>query len=517
MLKDIENSSYKILGDDNLQIDRVISKENNDLILQLRARNTTNKPVKIFSFIVAEFILPNKIEKILEHGWLQCSEVSWKNLDEPTKEAKLFLQRDQNHFSFQKEYGHIEGAIISEWFTLVKMYGEDLFIGAVTTADQFTQIFVKSEGGGTRIKVTCQYDGLILNPGQVVKSEKIFFAVGEESKIKKDFAESLAKHMNVKKLAPPIRAMCNSYYWNANKISDEIINNELDAIERMPEHLNLDYFELDAGYTRYFGDWLDYKDRFPMGFEPIIKRIKSLGYKPALWISPFAISPATKLHDHHASWLLKGDHKEHFEGRWTSPVDTLSNDIDLEVLDPTNDEVKKYLKGVLTHFMDLGFELFNTDFMYPVCLAEKYSKPVTRAQALREGVQFIRDTVGPLKLKSCITQLSPIIGLIDYVRTGIDTLNPFVCAIPGVNKMVNDFMLGKNIRESEERLFLNGIVWNADPDVLVFRDGTGIDEAVINQHKKMAKENNMSLWFGDSVANMDEVTKGKVLKFFNNV
>ena len=78
-------------------------------------------------------------------------------------------------------------------------------------------------------------------------------------------------------------------------------------------------------------------------------------------------------------------------------------------------------------------------------------------------------------------------------------------------------MLEKNIQESEERLFLNRVVWNADPDVLVFRDGTGIDEAVINQHKKMAKENNMSLWFGDSVANMDEVTREKVLKFFNNV
>ena len=103
MLKDIENSSYEILGDDNLQIDRIISKENNNLILQLRARNTSNKPVKIFSFVVADFILPSKIEKVLEHGWLQCSEVSWKNPDEPTKETKLFLQRDQNHFSFKKE------------------------------------------------------------------------------------------------------------------------------------------------------------------------------------------------------------------------------------------------------------------------------------------------------------------------------------------------------------------------------------------------------------------------------
>lgn len=512
---DIENSTYGILGDNqNVEVDRITSSDNKNLILQIRVRNTTKTPVKIFSFVVAEFLIDKDVESVLEHGWLQCSEVSYKKIDEPTQENKVFLQRDQNHYSFKPEYGYVDGSIISEWFTLIKMYQADLFIGAVTTADQFAQIFIKKEGLGTRIRVTSQYDGLIVNPGQVVFSEKIFFGIGDQKKIEKEFALCLAKNMHVKKVSEPIRAMCNSYYWNANNISDEIINNELTAIENLPGHLNLDYFELDAGYTRYFGDWLDYKDRFPNGLEKIVDRIKRLGYKPAIWISPFSISPATKLHDHHASWLLKGDHKKHFEGRWTSPVDAISNDIDLEVLDPTNDEVKGYLKMVLTHFMDLGFELFNTDFMYPVCLSEKFSKPVTRAQALREGVQLIRDTVGNLKLKSCITQLSPMVGLIDYVRTGIDTLNPFVCAIPVVDKMVNNFMLEKNIQESELRLFLNGIVWNADPDMLIFRDGTGIDEEIISRHKKLAKENKMSLWFGDSVFKMNNQTKSKLLDFF---
>lgn len=508
-------SGYEESGN-GLEIDRVIQAEGDDIVAFLRVRNSSKKPVKINSFVVADFLLTGSIEKVLEHGWLQCSEVSFKKLNESTKENKVFLQRDQNHFSFKKEYGYLEDSIISEWFTLIKMFGDDLFIGAVTTADQFAQIYTKQEEQGVRVRVTSQYDGLILSPGQVVKSEKIFFSIGAEDVIKKEFAESLAKHMNVKKVAPPVRAMCNSYYWNANKINDEIINNELDAIENLRERLNLDYFELDAGYTRYFGDYLDYKDRFPNGLENIVARIKKLGFKPAIWISPFSISPATKLHNHHTNWLLKGYHKKHFEGRWTSPIDNLSPDIDLEVLDPTNDDVKKYLKEVFEHFMDLGFEFFNIDFMYPVCLAEKYSKPVTRAQALREGVQTIRDVVGNLKLKSCITQLSPMVGLIDYVRTGIDTLNPFVSAIPGVNKMINNFMLEKNITESEYRLFLNGIIWNADPDILIFRDDTGIDKELIEKHKKFAKENDMSLWIGDSIAKMDTPIKKEVLQFFNN-
>ena len=186
----------------------------------------------------------------------------------------------------------------------------------------------------------------------------------------------------LKKLRHKFSAMCNSYYWHGNKIDEDLINSELDALELLPEHLNLDYFQIDAGYTKYFGDCLDYKERFPNGFEPIINRIKSLGYKPAIWISPFAINPATKLHDYHPDWFLKGTDHGHFDGRLSSPFDTILDSFDLEVLDPTNPEVLEYVKKVLVHFKALGFELFKTDFTYPVSLSNNYSKPVTRAQAI---------------------------------------------------------------------------------------------------------------------------------------
>lgn len=519
MLSEIVNSSsYGLLpANTDIEIDRASSKEKENLIFQLRIRNTSNKPVKIFSFVVAEFLLTEQVQEVLEHGWLQCSEVAFKKLNEPTKESKVFLQRDQNHFSFSKDYGYLDGSVVSEWFTVLKMYGSDLLIGAVTTADEFSQIYMKQEGGEVRVRVTCQYDGLTLKPGQVVMSEKLFFAVGLEQNIKKAFAESLAKHMNVKKVAPPIKAMCNSYYWHENRVDEGLINKELDALEHLPEKLQLDYFQIDAGYTKYFGDWLDYRERFPNGFEPIIKRIKSLGYKPGIWLSPFAINPGTKLHDYHPDWFLKGTDHGHFDGRLSSPFDSVLDSIDLEVLDPTNSEVLEYLKKVLLHFKELGFELFKLDFTYPVCLTGNYSKPVTRAQALRSGFEFTRKALGDDSLiLTCITQLSPIVGIADYVRTGIDTLNPFVCGIPGINKLINDFMLDNNIKESRERLFLNGVVWRADPDVVVFRQNTGIDENIIEEHKKFAKENNMSLWIGDSVANMNEPTKKKMIQFFNH-
>lgn len=520
----IDSSSFGVFTDSGFEdtltmpgLERIKGREGDGFYLQLRLRNPTQNIKQLNSFLVTEIIIPKKIRigKILEHGWLQCSEVTYKNLSESSKINKIFLQRDQNPSSYIPEYGYIAGSIVSEWFTSVEMNGGMLFVGALTTKDQFTSIYLKDTNEGVVLRVACQLDGIEIKPGMSLVSEKVYFGFGEEGKVKEDFSKCLAKNMNIKSVKPRAKGMCNSYYWNGNKIDELIINNELDAIESLPGRLDLDYFQLDAGYTDFFGDWTDYKKRFPNGFEPVIKRINGLGYKPGIWLSPFAINPATKLHQHHPSWLLRGDHKSHFEGRFTSPFDTLMDVLDLEVLDPTKEEVKNYLSGVFGHFRDLGFKLFKIDFMYPLCLSKKYSKPVTRARALYDGVKHIKDVLGDeCSLLTGISQISPIAGLADYVRTGIDTMNPFVCGLPGLNKMVNEFMLEKGIEETKARLFLNGKVWRGDPDCLVFRKDTGLGEKIIKEHKELALKNDLSLWIGDSIAKMDAKTQKDLVQFF---
>lgn len=515
----ISSSNFRIIPNSNVEVERIIEKYEGNSIYYLRVRNTSKENISINSFVVAEFLIPQNliVESVLENNWLQCSEIKYKGIDEVTIKNKTFLQRDQNPYSFKEQYGYINNSIISEWFTSINFKDKsNLFLGAVTTKDQFSQIYIKKEDVGTFVRVTCQFDGLSLKPGQVIKSEKIFVGYGKEAENKNTFANALAHYMKVKNVKNPIKAMCCSYYWNANKITEEIINSEIDAIENLPQKLELDYMQFDAGYTPYFGDWLSYKERFPNGFEKIIKRIKSLGYEAGIWISPFSINPGTKLHDHHKSWLIKNEHHKHFEGRWTSPFDEVSNITDLEVLDPTKAEVKEYLKNVLTHFKSLGFKLFKIDFMYPVCLSCNYSKPVTRAQALREGLEFIREVLGDeCEILTGITQLSSVVGIADYVRTGIDSLNPFVSHIPIANYLINEFMFESNLAESENRLFLNGVVWRADPDVLVFNENSGINEMMILKQKKFVKDNHLSMWIGDKISGLNEVDKKKLIQYFN--
>ena len=171
----------------DLEVDRIISNKKGGQVLSLRVRNTSDRPLKIYSFDVADFVIPKKvnIRSILEHGWLQCSEVAIRPFFSKTEKNKIFLQRDQNPFSFDEKYGYIKDSLISEWFTHFEINRETFFIGAVTTADQFAQIFLKETENGFRVRVTSQFDGLIVEPGQVAKSEQIFFGIGSGGEVKK--------------------------------------------------------------------------------------------------------------------------------------------------------------------------------------------------------------------------------------------------------------------------------------------------------------------------------------------
>lgn len=503
---------------EEIALHREIQEKENILSLRLDFENKSQNPIKGFSLLIADFLIPKKIkvQKVLENGWLQCSSIKYKKPDSATTEKFIFLRRDQNHLSFKKEYGYLENSVISEWFTVIKMYGKDLLIGAVTTKNQFAQIFIREEEKGLRVRVTTQLDGISIQRNEKISSEKIVFIFGEEEKIKKEFAGIVKKEMGVGTLKGPVKAMCCSYYWNGNVVSEEIIDKELEAIKSLPEKIDFDYVQIDAGFTKNFGDWLDYKERFPNGLKASVAKIKEAGYKAGIWLSPFAVNPDTKLFCEHKSWFLKNDEKVRFEGRFTSPIDSLIPDLDLRVIDPTNPEFQKYLKGVLRHFKDCGFELYKLDFMYPVCLTTHYSKNVTRAQALRMGVELIREEIGDSAyLLSAITQMSPMVGIVDSARLGIDTLNPYICSIPGVDYVINNSMISANLRENRMRVFFNGIIWTSDPDQLVFRKGTGIDPKLIEKHKDFAIKNKTSYWVGDSLFKMNMEERKGVMDFIN--
>lgn len=500
-----------------LQMVRSIDFNNGGLNLSAKITNISKRQIKVMSVVICDFILPaENIKQILEHGWLQASPSKYKDPIENTRKNRVFMIREHNPFSFKEEYGYLKGSIVSEWFSVLRLNGKSLVIGALTTKNQFVQIFIKKDRGDIRIRVTSQFDGKKIANGEIFKTELVGFFLGQEEKSLKSLATGIANKMEVEK-PRQVRGMCCSYYWNKNIVTEAIVNRELDIIASLTDKLNIDYIQIDAGYYKNLGDWLDYKERFPSGMKKLVKRINSFGYKAGIWISPFVATPNSKLFKSHSEWFLKMNGR-FVNSRYTSPLDIIAGyeKLDLKVIDPTNKDFQKYLVKVFKHFIEQGFEFFKLDFLYPFVFYTNFYKNATRAEALREGLELIRKTVGEnAYILSGLTPLSPLVGIVDSMRVGIDTLNPFVSNVPIVNNFINNRMLGENLSNIKIRNFLNRIVWLNDPDVLVFRKGTGISEKLMDEHKKIARDSNMALWIGDSLAELSKSELERLVKYFN--
>ena len=235
-----------------------------------------------------------------------------------------------------------------------------------------------------------------------------------------------------------------------------------------------------------------------------------------IWLSPFASHPSFNLIKKEKDVFLRNDEGKIFEGLRVSFLDILSRKYQLRPIDPTNEKYRNYMEVVLKHFVNLGFKLFKLDYNHTVCLSTNYKKDITRAQALRSGVEFIREQIGPdSHLLTAISPMSPLVGIVDSARTGKDILFPRITSIPLLNSIVNNKLMKRNVKNNKIRKFMNKKLWLNDPDCLLFRDNTGINEKLLHEHKKFIINNNLSLWIGESLSRRKELKK--IMKFFQKV
>jgi len=271
--------------------------------------------------------------------------------------------------------------------------------------------------------------------------------------------------------------------------------------------------EIDAGYC-VWGDWLEINESFPLGMKSVVKEVRKAGLKAGLWFAPYVASSKSRVYLEHPEWFLRDDSGRELSGRQSSPLDFLPQLL-LKVLDPTHPEVRSYIKKVVKQMLDWGFEMLKIDFTYPVCFSGNYFLPVTRAQALRMGYETIRNAAGKkTHLMSAITQLSPLVGIVDSARVGIDTINPYVSKFPVVGKMINNYMFRESMRNSSARLFLNGKVWINDADCFVGRRGSGLTGTQVGEQFDFIKKFRGSVWIGDSLKTMTKDNLDKYIDLF---
>jgi len=153
--------------------------------------------------------------------------------------------------------------------------------------------------------------------------------------------------------------------------------------------------------------------------------IRSHGFKPGLWISPYVISEPTAVFREHPEWLVQNpDGTPQRIGNWEAGAEPPADENPKRYcLDITHPGAAAWLHDLVSTIVrDWGYEMIKLDFMaWSILAARRFHNPAaSSAQAYRRGMEIIRAAAGD---KCHINECGPgniTVGMIDSMRIEAD-------------------------------------------------------------------------------------------------
>jgi alpha-galactosidase len=147
-------------------------------------------------------------------------------------------------------------------------------------------------------------------------------------------------------------------------------------------------------------------------------------------------------------------------------------------LDTTHPGVQEHTRKLIaTAINDWGYPYLKLDFLYAAAIrGKRYDPTRTRAQAMRRGLELIREVAGPTTfLLGCGVPLGSAIGVVDAMRIGPDVnvrwRPKYFLSLPFYNEPGMPAVRNA-IRNTLTRAPLHRRWWLNDPDCLLVREGT---------------------------------------------
>ena len=371
--------------------------------------------------------------------------------------------------------------LTSEWFTVIRPRSEvrspkSMLLGFVTVGDQLSEIRLGVEGEEVlSLEAVCQTDGVTLGLGERLISEQLLVAAADDPLALLDrYATHLGERMGARVPAQPPTGWCSWYYFYRENSEADVLANMV-GIAR--EWLPLQVILVDDGYEVAIGDWLTPDPRkFPRGMGWLAERIRAAGHVPALWIAPFAASAGSQLFADHPDWVIRDE-----AGQPLVACHHLGEAI--YALDLTHPAVQEWLRALFHTLSDeWGYELFKLDFLYAGALPGRHHEPqMTRAHALRRGLEIIREVVGETFLLGCGAPLGPCVGLVDGMRIGPDVAINWRPFWPDPSAPAAENAL----RNVVTRAFLHNRLWANDPDCVLVRTRDDESDLVLNEMRTL--------------------------------
>lgn len=298
--------------------------------------------------------------------------------------------------------------------------------------------------------------GMIVNGSAVLMD--IILSSGEEDE---SFDSCFAALKKTGKTSPLCTGWTSWYNYYTDITQDIIIENLKAFTEKK---IPIDTFQIDDGYQKKVGDWLDIKDSFPEGMGFIASSIKKSGFKAGLWLAPFICEKDSRIFKRHPDWLLYDEKGKPVPGGWNPGWSG-----DFYVLDIYKKEVLEYLKKVFdTVLKEWKFDMVKLDFLYAAALYPREGK--TRGRIMADAMELLRSLCGKKIILGCGVPLGQSFGIVDYCRIGGDVALRWEDWRLQITRYRERVSTVNSLTSTIGRRHLNGRVFLNDPDVFILRE-----------------------------------------------
>lgn len=369
-----------------------------------------------------------------------------------------------------------------------------LIAGFLSQKEQFGSIVTKLHPEPD-LQIWANCDDLQLLPGKTLQSDSLiwqFFDTQNPEPFNAYFEEVALENQVSQRMKTPV-GWCSWYYY-FQKISPEIIRDNLLAVQKTQAQFPLDVFQIDDGFEQDVGTWDKFQSNFPDGLKPLSQEIQKAGYQAGVWLAPFIVQRNSELVKTHPEWLLKTKNGQRANSGF------VWNNLGY-ALDLTIPEVEAFIRQTIRRAVaDWEFPYLKLDFLYAAALDCDYSNPIyTRAQVLRKGLEIIREEAGEKAiLLGCGVPIGSGIGIFDMLRISADVSPdwaPKFLSLKSIFRNEPNMPSAKNaIQNILSRSIMEPHLWVNDPDCLLVRE-----------------DSNLSLPEVQSLASAISITGGAVL------
>lgn len=353
--------------------------------------------------------------------------------------------------------------------------------GFLSQREQFGSIEAATDPASPSLRLRAQGDDVVVPPDGELRTDwsyvQLLAAAGLDPL--EEYTLAVARENNARVPSRTPVGWC-SWYQYFDRVTEADMRANLEQIADGRDTLPLTLVQLDDGYESNVGDWLEPNAKFPSGLPALAESIRQRGLTPGLWLAPFIVKPDSTLARDHPDWLLRGPLNAPTNAGYV--FDAFACGLDL-----THPAVQDHTRRLIrTAVNTWGFPYLKLDFLYAAALPGRRRDPTrTRAQALRLGLEIIRQAAGPdTFLLGCGCPLGPAVGLVDAMRIGADVAPDWRPVYNGTARPFRSettMPAARNaIRNSLTRAALHRRWWLNDPDCLLVRDTSNLtrDEVI---------------------------------------